>query len=126
MAGEPLSARARAEAKDRPLEHAREHLERLGYRVLEEHRDRQTAGRLLVARAHEQHELVFCELRAEALGDQDVRGGSWRRGRLRRAALAWLAANPEVDAHTLRFDLLPVFVGHDGTPVGLEHQPQAF
>jgi Holliday junction resolvase-like predicted endonuclease len=126
MAGEPLSARARAEATDRPLEHAREHLERLGYRVLEEHRDPQNASRLLVARPHERQELVFCELRAAALGDQDVRGGSWGRGRLRRAAMAWLAANPEVGAHTLRFDRLTVFVGHDGTPVGLEHEPQAF
>jgi Holliday junction resolvase-like predicted endonuclease len=126
MAGEPLSAPSRADATDRALEHAREHFERLGYRLLEEHRDPRTATRLLIARPHGQRELVFCELRAEALGDQDVRDGGWSRGRLRRAALAWLAANPEVGAHTLRFDRLTVFVGHDGMPVGLEHEPQAF
>jgi hypothetical protein len=26
----------------------------------------------------------------------------------------------------VRFDRLTVFFGHDGIPVGLEHQPQAF
>jgi Holliday junction resolvase-like predicted endonuclease len=120
MAAEPLSARADATG------HAREHLERLGYRLLEQHRDRQTGARLLVARSHTRRELVFCELRAEALGDQDGPSVGLRRRRLRRAALAWLAANPAVEAHTLRFDRLTVFVGHDGIPVGLEYQPQAF
>lgn len=125
MAGEPLSAPSRADAFDRALDHAREHLERLGSRLLEEHYDRRSGARLLVARSATRGELVFCELRAEALGDQGVRG-SWRRGRLRRAAFAWLAAHQEGDAHTLRFDRLTVFVGHDGIPVGLEHEPQAF
>jgi Holliday junction resolvase-like predicted endonuclease len=126
MAGEPLSAPSGAETTDRALEHAREHLERLGYLLLERHHDRRTGARLLVARSHTRRELVFCELRAEALGDQEGPAGGLRRRRLRRAALAWLAANPEVDSHALRFDRLTVFVGHDGIPVGLEYQPQAF
>ena len=126
MAGEPLSAPPRADPTDRALKHAREHLERLGYRLLEEHLDRRSGTRLLVARAGPRRDLVFCELRAERIGDQDEPAGSLRRRRLRRAAHAWLAAHPEVDPHTLRFDRLTVFVGHDGIPVGLEHQPQAF
>ena len=76
MAGEPLSAPARADATDRALEHARGHLERLGYRLLEQHRDRRSGARLLVARSQSRRELVFCELRAERLGDQDGRPAS--------------------------------------------------
>jgi Holliday junction resolvase-like predicted endonuclease len=126
MAGEPLSAPAGADAPDRALEHAREHLERLGYRLVEQHRDRRSGARLLVARSHSRRQLVFCELRAERLGDQDSRAGGPRRRRLRRAARAWLAANPATEACTLRFDRLTVLVGHDGEPVGLEYVPNAF
>jgi len=126
MAGEPLSAPWCADPTDRALEHARHHLERLGYRLLEEHRDRRTGARLLVGRSGDPGELAFCELRAERIGDQDGPAGCLRRRRLRRAAQAWLAANPEVDPHAVRFDRLTVFVGHDGIPIGLEHQPQAF
>jgi Holliday junction resolvase-like predicted endonuclease len=126
MAGEPLSARSRADTTDRALEHAREHLERLGYRLLEQHQDSRSGARLLVGRSDARRELVFCELRVERLGDQARPAGDLRRRRLRRSALAWLAANPAVDAHTLRFDRLTVFVGRDGKPVGLEHEPQAF
>jgi Holliday junction resolvase-like predicted endonuclease len=126
MTAEPLSAASSADATARALEHAREHLERLGYRLLEEHRDRRSGARLLVARAHRRRELVFCELRAERLGQPECPAGGGRRKRLRRAALAWLAANTTVEADTLRFDRLTVFVGHDGLPVGLEHEPKAF
>jgi Holliday junction resolvase-like predicted endonuclease len=122
MTGEPVSTASPARA----VEHAREHLERLGYRLLEQHQDRRTGARLLVARSHTRRELVFCELRVERLGDRAWPAGGLQRRRLRRAALAWLAANPAVDAHTLRFDRLTVFVGQDGKPVGLEHEPQAF
>jgi len=83
MAGEPLSAPARADATDRALSHAREHLERLGYRLLEQHRDRQTGARLLVARPRSRRERVFCELCAERLGDQERPTGGLRRRRLR-------------------------------------------
>jgi putative endonuclease len=126
MAREPLSAPSRADATHRALEHAGVHLERLGYRLLEQHQDARTGARLLVARSPGRRELVFCELRVERLGDQASPVGGRRRRRLRRAALAWLAAHPALDAHTLRFDRLSVFVGHDGLPVGLEHEPQAF
>jgi Holliday junction resolvase-like predicted endonuclease len=126
MAGEPLSAPARADATNRGLSHAREHLERLGYRLLEQHRDRQTGARLLVARRHSRRELVFCELCAERLGDQERPNGGLRRRRLRRAAHAWLAAHPATDASTLRFDRLTVFVARDGELVGLEYVPNAF
>jgi Holliday junction resolvase-like predicted endonuclease len=126
MAGEPLSAPSRADSTERALTHTREHLERLGYRLLEEHHDRRTDARLLVARSEARRELVFCELRTERLGEQEWPAAGLPRKRLRRAALAWLAANPQIDAHSLRFDRLTVFVGHDGIPVGLEHEPQAF
>jgi Holliday junction resolvase-like predicted endonuclease len=126
MTGEPLSAASSADVTVRALEHAREHLERLGYRLLEQHQDSRSGARLLVARSHARRELVFCELRVERLAKQQAPTGGLRRRRLRRAALAWLAAHPELDAHTLRFDRLTVFVGHDGLPVGLEHEPQAF
>ena len=125
MAGEPLSAPSRADSTERALTHAREHLERLGYRLLEEPRDHRTGARLLVARSEARRELVFCELRTERLGDQEWPAAGLPRKRLRRAALAWLAANTTVEADTLRFDRLTVFVGHDGMPVGLEHEPQA-
>jgi Holliday junction resolvase-like predicted endonuclease len=114
MAGEPLSAPSRA------------HLGRLGYRLLEDHFNRRTRARLLIVRSHFARELVFCELRAERVGDRARPRDSQARRRLRRAAFAWLAAQPAVDAQTLRFDRLTVFVGHDGAPVGLEHEPQAF
>jgi Holliday junction resolvase-like predicted endonuclease len=126
MAGEPLSAPSRADATDPALEHAREHLKRLGYRLLEEHIDRRTGGRLLVARTEARRELVFCELRTEGPGEHERRAGGQRRKRLRRAALAWLAANRTATADSLRFDRLTVFVGNDGRPVGLEYEPQAF
>lgn len=126
MPGEPLSAPSRADVAERALTHARQHLERLGYRPLEEHHDRRTGARLLVGRSDARRELVFCELRTERPGDQERPAGGLPRKRLRRAALAWLATNPQIDAHSLRFDRLTVVVGHDGIPVGLEHEPQAF
>jgi Holliday junction resolvase-like predicted endonuclease len=126
MTAGPLSAPSRADATDPALEHARGHLERLGYRLLEEHIDRRTGARLLVARAGAGRELVFCELRAERLGEHDRRADGQRRRRLPWAAHAWLAANRTVEADTLRFDRLTVFVGRDGRPVGLEYEPQAF
>jgi Holliday junction resolvase-like predicted endonuclease len=120
------SARSRADATDRALGHAREHLERLGYRPLQEHRDRRTGARLLVARSGSGRELVFCDRRLEQLGGHEGPVGGPRPRRLRRAALAWLAANPAVEANTVRFERLSVFVGRDGDPVGLEHEPRAF
>jgi Holliday junction resolvase-like predicted endonuclease len=126
MTGEPLPAGSPADATARALEHAREHLERLGYRLLEEQRDSRTGARLLVARSHTRRELVFCELRVERIGEQEPPAGGQRRRRLRRAALAWLATNPEVDAGRLRCDRLSVFVGRDGAPVGVEYEPEAF
>jgi Holliday junction resolvase-like predicted endonuclease len=126
MSGEPLSARPRAEPHDRALEHAREHLERLGYQLLDEQNDQRTGAHLLAAFSASARELVLCELRAERLDALERPAGGLLRRRLRRAALAWLAANAAIDADTLRFDRLTVFVGHDGVPVGLEHVPQAF
>ena len=126
MSGEPLSARTHAEPHDRALEHAREHLERLGYQLLDEHSDRRTGAHLLAAFSASGRELVLCELRAERLDALERPAGGLLRRRLRRAALGWLAANAAIDADTLRFDRLTVFVGQDGVPVGVEHVPQAF
>ena len=124
MSGEPLSARPRAEY-DRALEHAREHFGRLGYRLLDEQSDRRTGSRLLAAFSASGRELVLCELRAEPLDAVDRPGVGLRRHRLRRAALAGLAAHEGIEADTLRFDRLTVFIGRDGVPVGVEHVPQA-
>jgi Holliday junction resolvase-like predicted endonuclease len=126
MSGEPPAAPPRADSTDRPLGHARQHLERLGYRLLEDHRDGRSGAHLLVARSDGGRELVFCELRAERLDEPKVPSGGLRRRRLRRAAHAWLAAHPAVGARTLRFDRLTVFVGDDHRPVGLEYLPNAF
>jgi hypothetical protein len=63
MAGEPLSAPAGADATDRTLEHAREHLERLGYRLLEQHSGRRTGARLPVARSRAQREYAMRAVR---------------------------------------------------------------
>ena len=126
MSGEPLSARSCAEPYDRALEHARDHLQRIGYQLLDEHSDRRTGARLLAAFSASGRELVLCELRAERLDALERPAGGLPRRRLRRAALGWLAANAAIDADTLRFDRLTVFVGHDGVPVGVEHVPQAF
>lgn len=126
MAGEPLSAQSCADATDRALEHAREHLERVGYKLLEHHRDSRTGVRMLILSSGEPGEVVVCELRAERLGEENGAHGGLRRRRLRRAALAWLAANRALDARSVRFDRLSVFVAHDGAPVGLEYEPQAF
>lgn len=126
MTGESLSAPARADANDRALRHARDHLERLGYRLLEDHTDRRSGARLLVASSSDRRELAFTELRVERLGAQDDQHGALRRRRLRHAARAWLAAHPGVAARRLRRDRLTVVVGRDGGPIGLEHTPDAF
>jgi Holliday junction resolvase-like predicted endonuclease len=94
--------------------------------VLDERRHGRRGGRLLVSRSTDRRELVFCELRIEPLAAWQDPAGELGRRQLRRAALAWLAVNPAVEARTLRFDRLTVFIGRDGMPIGLEHVPQAF
>jgi Holliday junction resolvase-like predicted endonuclease len=126
MAGEALSAQSRTDATDRAHIYAREHLERLGYQLLEDHRDSRTAVRLLILRSTGRHELLFCELRIERLGEENGAGAGLARRRLRRAAHAWLAANRTVHARNVRFDRLSVFVAHDGTAFGFEYVPHAF
>jgi Holliday junction resolvase-like predicted endonuclease len=125
MAGEPLSAHSWADPTECALAAAREHLERLGYRVLETHTDRRTRARLVVARSTDDGELLLCELRAESFTAPAVLEQAFRRQRLRRAA-AWLAAHPQPAARALRLDRLVVIVGHDGRAVGIEHHPDAF
>jgi Holliday junction resolvase-like predicted endonuclease len=126
MAGEALSAQASADTSDRALIHARGHLERLGYQLVEHHRDHRTTVRLLVLSSAARRELVLCELRVERFGDENGASGGLRRRRLRRAAHAWLAANRTIQARDVRFDRLSVFVADDGTPFGFEYEPQAF
>jgi Holliday junction resolvase-like predicted endonuclease len=126
MAESPPPAPTSAGATDPALVRAREHLGRLGYDLVEEHRDARTGARLLVLASREPTELLFCELRAERVGAQNGGADGLRRRRLRRAALAWLRANDAAGGCQLRFDRLTVFVGRDGLPIGLEYQPQAF
>jgi Holliday junction resolvase-like predicted endonuclease len=126
MAGEPLPARTRADHNEPALRAAGEHLERLGYRVLERHNDRRTGVRLVVAQCEEREELLFCDLVVETIGVPARLDDSLRRRRLRRAAFAWLGAEPLPRVGALRFDRLTVVLGRDGRPLGIEHHPNAF
>jgi hypothetical protein len=128
MAGEPLSAPSRADSTERAfaLTHAREHLERLGYRLLEEH--------AIAARAR------ACWSRSRSAGASSSSASCASSGPVRRSGRGtardrsgcaaqgspgWRPALGS-NAHTVRFDPLTVFVGQDGIPVGLENEPQAF
>jgi hypothetical protein len=126
MAGHPLSARTRADHLSAcALRHAREHLERLGYELLDPQADPPGPPRLLSCWSGSRRELLFCEL-AEEHGLGQASATPSPRRRLRRAALAWLAEHPEVDVRALRFDRLTVFTNPHGELVGVEHLPDAF
>lgn len=73
--------------------------------------------------------LAFVEVKARAAGgaaEPECFVGSGQRRRVRRAALAWLAAHPQPDVPDLRFDV--VAVTHHGQEGGVDvrHLPGAF
>jgi Holliday junction resolvase-like predicted endonuclease len=126
MAGEPLPARSRTDTHEPALRAAGEHLERLGYRVLEHHIDLRSGADLVIARCEEREELLFCDLVVETIHVPARLDEPLRRRRLRRAAFAWLGAEPGPRVGALRFDRLTVVLGRDSRPLGIEHHPNAF
>lgn len=73
--------------------------------------------------------LAFVEVKARAAGgaaEPECFVGAGQRRRVRRAALAWLAAHPQPDGPELRFDV--VAVTHHGQEGGVDvrHLPGAF
>ena len=105
--------------------HARDHLESLGYDVLDQHyRSRFGACDLI---AGLDGRLLFVEVRADHLVagyEPDPMLG--RRRRLRLAASAWLAANPQRALRELRFDVIRVYLDRRQDVVALEHWPNVF
>jgi hypothetical protein len=123
MARSSLSARTRADHLNAcALRHAREHLERLGYELLDSTADPAGERRLLACLADGRRELLFCRLIVACGLDQLAdttpagQGEYW-------AALGWLAERPELGHQSLRFDRLTVVVDGRGALVGLEHLP---
>jgi len=114
---------------------ATQHLERLGYEVLARN-VRTAAGEIdLIARSGEA--LVFVEVKtrrcrarrpdAGGPGTEPLAGLRARqRGRLRRAAVAWLGEAPRRRARTLRFDAVGVVVDARDRLLALEHVEGAF
>jgi putative endonuclease len=107
---------------------AREHLERLGYRVLaSNHRTRFGELDLIVC---DETTIVFVEVKARrtgavagALDAVPVR----KQRQVRSMAAAWLVESTDRPrAQDLRFDVVGVTVDRDGTLVRLDHLEAAF
>ena len=107
---------------------AREHLERLGYRVLERNY-RTRFGELDLVVCDDAH-LVFVEVktrRAGALESSLQAVSPDKRRRVRRMAAAWLVEVPgRPRARELRFDVVAVTVDRHGRLVRLDHLEGAF
>jgi len=117
---------------------ALEHLQRLGYRLLEaNHRTRWGELDLIV---YDDRSLVFVEVKTRRIpgGDAD-RGtlpscgtpleaiGPDKRRRVRRMARMWLAqAGPRPRGRALRFDAVGVTMDRTGRLLSLEHVEGAF
>jgi putative endonuclease len=94
-------AGARAERR------ARLHYRLRGYRILAT--NAWAGGRELDVVARRGGRLVFCEVKAklgEGYGDPAEMVGAEKRRRLRRAAEAWLARNPECAGLEVRFEIV--------------------
>ena len=107
---------------------AREHLERLGYRVLERNY-RTRFGELDLIVCDEAH-LVFVEVKTRRTGgpQSSLQAVSPdKRRRVRRMAAAWLVEAPDRPrSRELRFDVVGVTVDRDGRLVRLDHLEGAF
>jgi putative endonuclease len=106
---------------------AAEHLERLGYRILERnHRTRHGEIDLV---AYDDRRLVFVEVKARRNGPgRPLDKVDWRKqGQVRLMARAWLAENPNRPHRPeIRFDAIGVTVDAAGRLVELEHLEGAF
>lgn len=83
-----------------------------GYRILG--RNVWIAGNELDIIARRGRQLVFCEVKSKEgtrFGDPAEMVGPEKQRRLRRAAEAWLAANPEHHGLEPRFDVIAVWAG---------------
>jgi putative endonuclease len=107
---------------------AREHLERLGYRVLERNY-RTRFGELDLVVCDDVH-LVFVEVktrRAGALESSLEAVSPDKRRRVRSMAAAWLVeARDRPRSRELRFDVVAVTVDRNGRLVRLDHLEGAF
>ena len=73
--------------------------------------------------------LAFVEVKARAAAgaaEPECFVGAGQRRRVRRAALAWLAAHPQPDVPDLRFDVVAVTHHGDEGGVDVRHLPDAF
>ena len=73
--------------------------------------------------------LAFVEVKARAAAgaaEPECFVGAGQRRRVRRAALAWLAAHPQPDVPDLRFDVVAVTHHGDEGGVDVRHLPAAF
>ncbi|HVM18088.1 MAG TPA: YraN family protein [Gaiellaceae bacterium] len=80
-----------------------------GYRILE--RNARAGGNELDLVARRGRTVVFCEVkekRGGRYGAPEEMVGPEKQRRVRRAAEAWLAAHPELDACDVRFDVVAV------------------
>jgi putative endonuclease len=107
--------------------HARTHLERLGFTVLEQN-FRTREGELDLI-AHGNRTLVFCEVKTRRSGP----GSPWdalgprKRRQVRMVAARWLAERLDrPPADDLRFDAIGVVIDATGRLVRLDHLEGAF
>jgi putative endonuclease len=92
-----------------------------GYRVLAA--NARAGGNELDLVARRGRTLVFCEVkekRGARFGDPEEMVGPEKQRRVRRAAEAWLAAHPELEGCSVRFDVVAV------SPRGVERLADAF
>lgn len=106
---------------------AAEHLQRLGFEVLE--RNYRTRWGELDLVAYDGSTLVFCEVKARRSGSGapfDALGAGKQR-QVRRLAMRWLTERPDRPrAVDLRFDAIGVSVDSNGRLVAVEHLEGAF
>lgn len=106
---------------------AAEHLERLGFVVLD--RNYRTRWGELDLVACDAERLVFCEVKTRRTGSTTPLEGlrDAQRRRLRRMALSWLQGKPDRPyVPELRFDVVGVMIDASGRLVTLEHLENAF
>jgi putative endonuclease len=108
---------------------AAQHLERLGFRILE--RNYRTRFGELDIIAYDGQALVFCEVKTRRLAG--LQGGpleavhQLKRGRIRRMAMSWLNQREHRPcAPVLRFDVIGVTLDRAGRLASLEHLEAAF
>lgn len=107
--------------------YAAEHLQRLGFVVLDQNY-RTRWGELDVV-ACDAERIVFCEVKTRRVGATTPLEGlrEAQRRRLRRMAVAWLQDGPPRPyVPELRFDALGVTIDATGRLVALEHLENAF